>query len=571
MEIVRRGVELTRTIKNIGRLKEIIGVLAKNGFEEFILKTGIHNKIPNFVLPSSKFNTVIAERELGNFSEAIGYRLRKSFEELGPGFIKIGQILATREDIFDQGFIKQMTYLQDKVRGIPFGDALKVLKQSLPRPYKEIFSCLNPQAIGTASIGVVYEGELLTGEKVVVKIRRPEVLKSIEADIEIFYFIVSQLEKVSDEIKYLGLSRTVRDLGNSIFNELDFNREAINCRHLGEVYKRYDAEGLLHIPKIYDEYSSESVLVLERINGIPFNNQKLLLEQEPHLERKLNFALQIFIKGMFIDGFYHADIHGGNLFLLENGQIGLIDFGLCGSLTRKNAITIAIMLYSILNGNYENFVYELLDITDYSEIPDVASVVYDIKEGIYPFLGLSVTEINSPKLMKKITKILANHKIYLPKEWNLVFKAITTMDGLGKALGVKIQIFTILNNELKEVAGDALSRKRMAEEFFWLGRSLLSTMRIGPKHLNWFLKEFARKNYAIKLLHTGHEQDLKGLTNAIAFMGYCLLSGILFLSGILLLSNHKIDLFLTTEKLVGIIFGIAIGLFIVGLFQRRKK
>ena len=208
MDIIRRGFELTKTMKNAARFKEIIRVLTQNGLDEFIIRSGLHKIVPDFALLKKRNPKQREKITDASWASIIGRRLKKSFEELGPSFIKIGQLLSTREDIFPPEFIEQMKWLRDRAKGIPFEEALKAIDKSLGQSHQNIFESIDPEPIGTASLGLVYRGCLKSGEHVVIKIKRPGIEKIISMDLAIINFIVERLEKSAQEIKYFGSLQT---------------------------------------------------------------------------------------------------------------------------------------------------------------------------------------------------------------------------------------------------------------------------------------------------------------------------------------------------------------------------
>ncbi|MCO4753912.1 MAG: hypothetical protein KC478_05495, partial [Bacteriovoracaceae bacterium] len=320
MDIVKTGIGFTKTIRNVGRFREILNVFWRNGFDEFIIKTNLHTKIPGIVLPKKRIMAALEEdSESKTFWHSLGYRLRKSFEELGPSFIKVGQLLSTREDILDPALIKELKKLQDKVAPINFEVARAQLEKSLGKKLEEVFQSIDERPIGVASIGVVYKAKLVSGEDVVVKVKRPKIASHIKTDFEIIAFMVAQAEKVSSEIKFLGISRAIEDFFKSIQLELNFLLEAQNCQTLKANIEKIDEEKIFKIPSIYEEFSTEDVLVMELLEGKPFTAIQNIKEEDPNLEEKLGKCVKMFTHTMLVDGFFHADLHGGNFFLLPDG------------------------------------------------------------------------------------------------------------------------------------------------------------------------------------------------------------------------------------------------------------
>lgn len=338
MDLIKTGIGITKTIRNVGRLKEIATILARHGFDEFIA-LGIGSKIPGFVLPKArtKIKEELAKRAEKDWQGVIGYRLRLAFEELGPAFIKFGQLLSSREDIFDESFIYEMKILRDKVKPIPFDQVKSVVESSLGKPIDKVFQSIDPHPLGTASIGVVYKAILLDGTDVVVKVKRPNIDRMIETDFSILMFLTGQIERVSEEIRFLGISRIIHDFGISLQNELNFNVEALNSQRLKANLVKHDDEGTFYIPESYPELTTEDVLIMERLIGTPFSDSEKIEEHLEVLKPKLDKGVQIFIRTFLQDGYFHADLHGGNFFYLENGRIGIIDFGLMGTLGKKRA------------------------------------------------------------------------------------------------------------------------------------------------------------------------------------------------------------------------------------------
>lgn len=540
MDLIKTGIGLTKTIKNVSRFREILTVLSRYGFSELIVKSGLDKVIPGFVLPARV--SELKREDLSNeeWWDVFGSQLRMSFEELGPSFIKLGQLLATREDIFEPALIKQLKLLQNKVKGIPFEQAKEVIEQSLGKKVEEVFSEINPVAIGTASIGVVYKAQLVNGEKVVVKVRRPGIAKLILTDFEILLFIVKQLEKVSSDVRFLGVSKVISDFFKSTQNELNFQVEAQNCERLKKNLKVIDKDNFLVVPKVYRELSSQEILVLEFLDGKPFNEFNSLEEIGPDVVEKLEKSIELFTHTLLADGFFHADLHGGNFFVLKDRRIGLIDFGLMGTLSKKNRANLVAILYAVITYNFENLVYEFLDVAEYEKIPDHEELTRDIKDSISPYIGLSVQETNMSELVRNLIKTLSKHELYLPREWFIIFRALMTLDGVGKSIGLDLNIFKSLEKDLPKLVSELLSTKNAQEELMWVAKDVVSSLRIVPKHLKWFLKEASRNNYSMEIRLRDMEEFQKGFSRSFYVLGITFLAGIFALCGALFVMNRQI-------------------------------
>ena len=571
MDIIRTGIGISKTIRNVGRLREIVSILSKNGFSGFITH-GMVAKIPDFVLPKSKIKLKeeLASQSKKDWGRIIGRRLCECLEELGPAFIKLGQLLSSREDIFDASFIDEIKHLRDKVKGIPFTQVKTEIESSLGRTVDEVFKNLEENPIGTASIGVVHRGVLKNGKKVVIKVQRPGIAKVIETDFSIISFMAAQAEKISDEIKYLGLTRLIDEFSMSIQDELNFHIESLNARRLQKNIKKYDQKNILYIPEIYDEYTTEKTLVMEFLDGIPFSNKKEIESHKKILHEKLDNSLDLFIKTFLQDGFFHADLHGGNFFLLKNKKIGIVDFGLMGTLSKKGRQSLVAIVYTLVSNDYENLVYEFLDIAQYEKNPDVDLLISDMRKALNPFVGLTVKQINFSQLLHRITKSLYSHQIFLPREWFIVFRALITLDGVGRSIDIDFDIFGKMEHNIKSILKNIISKDILLEESTWAGRDALALARIMPRHLKWFVRSWAKNNYSFRLVHMGLEKYTKPITGSITFLGHSLLASVFIISGVILIDRKSLYSFSDFSVLVWTFWIFAFLFIIRGVFYLKK-
>ncbi|WP_408098515.1 ABC1 kinase family protein [Peredibacter sp. HCB2-198] len=524
----------------MSRFREILTVLSRHGFSELIIKSGLDKVIPGFVLPARVSELRSEDMSNEEWWQVFGEQLRKSFEELGPSFIKLGQLMATREDILDPALIRELKLLQNKVKGIPFETAQKVIEDNLGKRLSDIFLTVDEVAIGTASIGVVYKAQLHNGQKVVVKVRRPGISKLIHTDFEILLFIVQKLEKVSSEIKFLGMSKMISDFFKSTQNELNFMIEAQNCERLRKNLELIDKDQYLVVPKVYREFTTEEVLVLEYLEGKPFNEFRSMEELGPDMVEKLEKSIELFTHTLLADGFFHADLHGGNFFVLENRKIGIIDFGLMGTLSKKNRANLISILYAVITYNFDNLVYEFLDVAEYESVPDHEELIRDIKDSISPYIGLSVKETNMTELVRNLIRTLSKHELYLPREWFIIFRALMTLDGVGKSIGMDLNIFKVLEKDLPNLVSELLSKKNAQEELMWVAKDVVTSLRIVPKHLKWFLKEISQNNYSLELRIRDLDKLSKGLNRSLYSLGLSLMACIFILCGALFVRNVNV-------------------------------
>lgn len=541
MNLVKTTLGIGKTIRNAARLKEIISVFAKNGFQEFIIKAKLHDYIPNFVFPNIKKDLSDPQlaQQFEHWSGSLGYRLRLSFEELGPAFVKFGQLLGTREDYFHESFISEMKKLQDEVKGISAELAKEVIEKSLGKKIDDIFLEFAATPLASASIASVFNAKLINGEEVVVKIKRPGIELVIENDFQLLSFIVDQFEKSSDDFKFLGISRNLEDFYRSIKLEMNFIVERYNLERLSQNNFKKDNGNILVFPKSYAEFCTKDILVMDFLQGIPFSKLKPS-QVTKELEENLLKCVQIFMQSLLHDGFFHADLHGGNFFLLKDNRIGIVDFGLVGILSVKNRTIFLSILYHLVSGDFEGLVFELLDVADFEQIPNYKQLSRDLELALTPYLGLNVSQINSVELLKVLVKILAQHKIYLPREWLIIFRALMTLDGVGKSLGLDLNTFDLLDKNTSDLMSKMVSKDKLIESSLWLTKDLLNSARLLPKHLGWFLKEFSKRNYSLELRHPAIEKKIDGVVGGLNFLATSVIGCSLMFAGLHFINNRSI-------------------------------
>jgi ubiquinone biosynthesis protein len=540
MDLIKTGRGISKTIKNVSRFREILTVLSRHGFAELIVKSGLSNFLPGFVLPERVSELQREDISNEEWWQIFGSQLRLSFEELGPSFIKLGQLMATREDILEPVMIKELKLLQNKVKGIPFDIARKAIEDSLGKKIEDVFSDFSETPIGTASIGVVYKAQLHNGQKVVVKLRRPGIAKTILTDFEILLYIVEKLERVSSEIRFLGMSKMISDFFKSTQQELNFLIEAQNCDRLRKNLGVIDKDRFLVVPKVYRDYSTQEVLVLEFLEGRPFNEFNSLEQLGPDVVEKLWKSIELFTHTLLADGFFHADLHGGNFFVLSDRRIGIIDFGLMGTLSKKNRANLVAILYSVITYNFDNLVYEFLEVAEYESVPDHEELIRDMKDSISPYIGLSVSETNMTELVRNLIKTLSKHELYLPREWFIIFRALATLDGVGKSIGLDLNIFKILEKDLPTLVGELLSQKNAQEELMWVAKDVVTSMRVLPKHLKWFLKESSRNGYSLEVRLREFEQFSKSMSRSFFVLALSMLACVFILCGTVFVRNTTV-------------------------------
>ena len=368
---------------------------------------------------------------------------------------------------------------------------------------------------------------------------------------------VSKVEKTIPEFKYLGISRIIEDFFKGIKLELNFLTEANNSLRLKTNIKKIDTENILVIPRVFKEYSTEKVLVMEYLDGIPFNKIESA-EDDKLLKDNLQKCMKYFLHTMLADGFFHADLHGGNFFKLADNKIGLIDFGLVGNLSKKNRTSLVAILYALITNNFENLVYEFLDIADYEELPNQDELIRDLRESLTPFIGLSVQEMDATALSHSLVATLSKHQVFLPREWFIILRALMTLDGVGKSLKVDFNVFEIIDEEIHGILSELVSKDVLIEDGVWFARDIMSSLRVLPRHINWVLKEFAKKNYRLDVDLKDIDKQIGLLTRSIYFFAMMLIASTFLITGTIIVRDITVTSFEDIPVLTLVLWGICL-------------
>lgn len=491
--------QLNQAVKNASRLRQVLTVFSKYGFADVINRTKL-----GFFLPS-KFVTSAKEAS----GQTPAERLRNAFEELGPTFVKLGQLLSTRSDILPENFVEEFTKLQDNVQPVSFDQIKKVLEKELGGPLEKFFSTMSTTALASASIGQVHEATLVTGERVVVKIQRPDIEKVIQNDISLLAFIAKALERYVPEVRIFNPSIIVDEFFRTLVFELDYKIEANNMKKMSENLSSYED---IVIPKVYKELSTARVLTQEKLDGIRVNDLVALNKQGVDKKEIVKIGARAFLKSVMVDGLFHGDLHGGNLFILPGDKLGVIDFGIVGRLSVKARDQLANMVMALFTEDYEALCYLYAEMGSTTASVDFDSFQRDVRNTLSPYLGMSIDEVNTGRVLIEATRIATKYNISIPGDWMLVFKAIVTMEGMGRSLDPEFDFMAMGQEWMGDILKSQYSFDRIKKEWIWVGRDLVSLLQTLPRQLKWMFRKFNSDDFAFEI----KIPELKGIRAQLA-------------------------------------------------------
>lgn len=520
MKIVSASQRLGRTLKNASRLRVIVGVFVRHGFYNIAERI----KLGRFIL--DRLNAA-ADEEIYTIPE----RIRMSFEELGPTFVKLGQLLASRPDLVPEDFVQEFTKLHDQVNPLPFDVIEQVLKEEFgPRLY-EHFQSFDPKPLGSASIAQVHKAVLKDGRPVVVKVQRPGIIQTINEDLNVLYFLTELLEKYVEETRAFNPVGIVDEYFKTLELETNFVVEANNIRRFSQ---NFAGETQIKIPQVYMDFTTERVLTMEALEGIPLSVDASLKQPGVIPDEIIRLGLKAYLKMVFTDGLFHGDLHAGNFFIYPDNRIGLIDFGVVGRLNNRTQSAIANMLFALSKEDYERLAHEYIDLAPFNEKVNVDLFAKELRDLVAPFYGLTLKNVNLGKLLLKSSSIAAKHHIQVPTELMLYFKSLVSIEGLGNRIQKDFDFLQYSLQFAAELIKTQYEPGRVMQDLTQLARESRSFINSLPRQLNFLLRKVNSPQHTFKL----RVDDIQDLKRSVEISFNLLFLGVVI--GALLLSSSYI-------------------------------
>lgn len=422
----------TRSIRHLQRYSEIVAIFARHGFG-FLFYRPEPKRPALFRIPwrSSQKST---QPQVDN----LAVHFREALEELGPTFIKFGQILSTRPDILPLSFITELSKLVDSVSPEPWEKMRALLAHELGREPETLFASIDPQPMASASLSQVHAAVLPNGQEVVIKVQRPNITAVIETDLEIMASLAVSAQ-TSSLGKIYDLTGIADDFSFTLRNELDYQREGRNADRLRESFA--GQEHLLYIPKVYWELSTQRVLVMERIQGIKISDIPALDAAGYNRHKVALNSASVTIKQVLEDGFFHADPHAGNYLILPGEAIGLVDFGKVGYLRDKDRMDLIRLYIVAVEMDVDGLIDQMVRIGAVGEDVDRNRLAYDLNRFLNKYYGVPIKYVRARELIDEITAITFRHRLRLPTTWWLVGQTIVMLEGIGLQLDPDFDVF----------------------------------------------------------------------------------------------------------------------------------
>jgi ubiquinone biosynthesis protein len=491
----------------LGRLRHILGVFASHGFDDILSRSGISRFLPRYPKPPR------------TTSERYGQtarNLRLALEELGPTFIKLGQFMSSRPDVFPAEYLSELQKLQDRVPPFPTDQAMDILAEEMPRPPAELFASVSPAPSASASLAQIHSAWLKGGPEIVLKIQRPGVKRLILLDINIMYSLAGLLDKYSKWAEAFSFTDFVREFERVIVAELDFIKEGENIERLAKNLKYFEH---IRLPQVYWRYSSPKVLALEKIEGARLEVYKLTEHAitRRHLAEEI---LEAYLKQIVEDGFFHADPHLGNVLFEPEGTVALIDLGIVGNLDSDMKFQVGQMLLSFANQEADKVTAVMLKVGDPVNTIDLKALEQDVREVVMKYHFVKAEEMSLGRALMDLARVATVHKLRVPHNFNLLGKTLFYLDVLIKHLSPELDYLDFVQRSAQRVFANLWQSQynlgRLTESALELNRLVLDS----PNRLNVIMDKVIRDEFTIKFEHEhlgGMIQTLHQSANRLSF------------------------------------------------------
>ena len=415
--------------KTLSRFDEILRVFRKYGIDKVLGQT-TRNKI-------SPFRSDADNKEL--LKEDFPERLRLMLQELGTTFIKFGQLLASRPDLVGERISEELSQLHDDNPPVGYEEIKEMIETQLGGNIEDLFAEFSENPLATASIAQVHEAKLPTGERVAVKVQKPNVAEIVETDLSIMKFIANESDRFNTSLKHLNLPAVLHEFDKSIHKEMDFDNELMNIRHLNDNFIYNDK---IIVPTTYPDYSTEKVLTMEYVDGIKLS--EVIAGNDPKYNKILiaDRIVRSYFQQLFLDGFFHADPHPGNIFVTEDNAICYIDFGMMGSLDEDFRQDLAELMIYFSDRNIDGLINQLIRMDILNEKTDINILKSDLNDLFAKYYGVELSRFNG--IIEDLLFLMQKFDVRLPNEFVLMARGLSMVENTGLRLDPDIDVVALL-------------------------------------------------------------------------------------------------------------------------------
>jgi len=526
---IRKIGVIGRTYRHLNRYSQILAVFFKYGFGDLIDLLKIDQYIEIGLQMISRNRREPAER----LTRA--ERIRMAFEELGPSYIKLGQILSTRPDLIPIDFIREFAKLLDKVPSFPFTEVERIFAAEFGAHPADLFEAFEETPFASASIGQVHKATIKNGDHVAVKVQRPGIQKIIEVDLEIMLHLATLAERHIEEFSVFRPVKIVEEFARTLEKEIDYTIEATNMERIA---RQFLDTPHVYIPKVFRETTTTRILTTEFVDGIKVSDIERL--EAAGLDRKLITArgADISLAQIFETGFFHADPHPGNIFVLPDNVICLLDFGMVGVVDRNTREDFVDLLDSIVHQDELYTAQVLLKLTDRDEDPDMRQLERDVADFLGQHLYKPLKDIELSKLLQHLLEVASRHRLRIRPDIFLMMKALSTVEGVATLLDPEFDLIAQAEPFIKRVKLQRMAPNRIATDLTRLASQSFQFLQTFPRDLLEITRLIRQKKLSFRHEMQGLDTMLAThdqISNRIAFS--IIIAALIIGSALIVISN----------------------------------
>ena len=435
---------------DLKRMREIVGILAKYQFVNVLEKTGLIKSVIKF------FKSTDIYEELDNTAPE---RLRLAMEDLGTTFIKLAQVLSTRPDLVGKDVADELSKLQDEVPPVSFESVKKMVESELKQPLDELFVEFEEEPIASASIAQVHRAVLKDGTELAVKVQRPNITEQIQKDIAIMRYLAGQVNRRIADLKYYNLPAIVDEFERAIEKEIDFSQELRNIDRFRTFLKK---KYMVYAPKTYPKYSSLRVLTMEFIHGAKISD---VIDSEVNYNRRkiAEIGTETYFRQIFINGYFHADPHPGNILVMEDDVLCFVDFGMMGHLDQEFRDNLAELFVYTVRYDVKGMINQLLYMGIIDDETDTAELKYDLMDLLDKYYGAEIKDVGGMITEFSMPRLMVKHKMKLPKDFILLGRVLSMAEDLGRKLDPSFNGIEFAEPLIKKLFKKKLNPLRMLD------------------------------------------------------------------------------------------------------------
>ena len=471
-------------VRDVARLREVAGAVVGHGFGEFILRMPFATQLlgRELVRRGTSYQGTPEER----FAHLLG--------ELGPTYIKLGQLLSMRSDLLPAEYIAALSRLQDGAPEIPFSDVRRVIEEGLGQKLEDLFQHVETEALATASIGQTHRGTTKDGRKVAIKVQRPQIDQVMRGDLDLLWLAAKGLEASIDELKLVMPSLIVAEFEKGLLRELNFSAELANLVTLNRLIG--SAGNGVVVPKPVPELSCRTVLTMEFFEGKPVRE---LVKGSPEAKKAVSAIVKTMCQGVFVDGFFHGDPHAGNILVGPDGTLCFLDMGLVGTLSPEQRDDLVTLVLGTIMNDAATVARVILKVGTATERVDIGHLKADITRVRSEFVMVrSVKEVDSKRFIEEFVGAMRRYKVRLATEYSILAKAAGTIEGLVRALDPDLDFMPLIQPFVERVFADRFEPTKMLTEAFGGAAGVASLLRTMPTHFDQILHDLETGNMQVR-------------------------------------------------------------------------